>query len=173
MKNLSIQLLAILTVLLSFSSCDKEKAVDDLLGNNNEYMIKLNGEVYEEGESLLCGISQDVTHEEAMVAGVSPTITIAFEVKNYKAGEVLEVGLEEELNFRAVAAGVLILNADTDSEEFITYVAKSGTATLVSKKRMEFDLNCYSLMDVNDDGSIIDGATMYHISGYVTENNPQ
>jgi hypothetical protein len=172
MKKLTIPFFAIIAVVLTFSSCkkDSDSILDELQGN--EYLIKVNGEVYEEGQNLFAGIAPDLTDENAMQAGLGVTMSLYFSRDKYMAGEVLEVGLEENTNTSAVASGTLVFNKDTDNEEIVWYVALSGTATIVSKERIEFNLNCYSLDDIADNGGPAQGATPIIITGYVTENSP-
>ncbi len=173
MKNLTFQIIAIVVVLLSLSSCGKEEdVVDDFFGNN-EYQIKVDGNVFDEGKSMFAGISEDVSNDNSMVAGLAVTLSILFEKKHYNKGEVLIAGPLDDSNTTAFVSGMLVKNPDTDNEEMIYYVAESGTVKIVNKKKIEFNVTCYNLFDFTDEGAIVAGAVPFVVSGFVNENNPQ
>ena len=168
MKNLVLSTFILMAVALTFSSCDKDDnpIIDTLQGD--EYLIKIDGEVYEEGKSLFAGIVPHLTHEEAMQAGITPILTILFEKSNYVAGKKLAVSLLASDNVEVTATGILTYNKNTANEDTFFYTAKSGTITIVSKKRIEFKLTCYRLADIDKPG-----ATPFIMTGYVTESNPK
>lgn len=174
MKNTTTFLTVLIAFLtLTFTSCGGSDEIipDNLKGN--KYQIKVDGKVYDEGQNLFAGITTDLTDENTIQAGLATTLAILFERSNYVAGKKLMVGLENTPNVSAYATGVLTLNKDTANQDIFSYVALSGTTTIISKNRIEFELTCYRLSDLNIDAVPVSGATPFIISGYVTENNPK
>lgn len=173
MKKLITQILTLSIVLYSLTSCDKENGLinNDILGNN-EYQIKLDNSVYDEGENIFAGIVYDLTDENYITAGFATTLSITFHINNYNAGEVIAIDFISDSDSIAIATGVLVLNPDTLNEDVFMYFAHSGSVTIVSKKKVEFDLSCYRFSDLTLEGAIIEGAVPFKLSGYITENNP-
>lgn len=172
MKTLSIKLCAIITITLSMLSCNVDDVADEI-SFGNEYQLKIGDEIYEETSSILASIyCQDET-EGTMIASINTTLSIAFEREDYIPGKILNVGYDEDdANIQAAAGGSFIRNLNTENEEFIMYIAMSGTATIVSKKRIEFNFICCDFTDLNMDGSISEEGETFTVSGYVTEETP-
>lgn len=172
MKTRLIKLLSIITIACAFSACSEE-SVTDKLSVGNEYQIKINGEIYEEGSSLFAGIVYDEESEGTMIALTNSTLGITFDYANYQAGKTLKVGLEDTPDITAVAVGLFVNDANTEDEEIVIYAALSGTVTIVSKKRIEFNLNCCNTFDITYEGTLAEGAESIVISGFITEKSPQ
>ncbi len=174
MKHSILTISILMALSLMFASCgkDSDNALDELKGN--AFQIKVNGEVYEEGRNLFAGIATYLGDEEAMQAGYGTTLGIVFAKADYVAGKPLTVGLAEMSGVNALATGVLVMNKDTEDEDLFSFTAVGGTAKIVSKKRIEFNLICYRLTDLDYDDELnytgpVPGAKKYVVSGYVTE----
>lgn len=173
-KSISI-IIALLTSILFFSCGEDDPIIEDILGN--KYKIVVNGNVYDEGQNIFAGITTFLDDEDGMQAGLTTTLAIVFDKSNYTSNKVLNVNINPNVSTDAAATGVLVLNKDQEDEEICMYVAVAGTVHILSKNKIEFDLTCYALEDIGYDDELnysgpVDGAKVYHITGYIEENNP-
>lgn len=172
MKRLTVQAVAIVTLLFAVSACGSDDVTDVLGLDGNEYLIKMDGVVIEEGESPLSGIVVSVLddNEHILQASVYPTLIIEFDISDYEKGNILNISMDDD-DPEAVGMGVIVLNSGTADEDMFLYVALSGTLKIVSKKRVEFNMTCYKLSDLDDEG-VIPGSVPFVLTGYITENSP-
>lgn len=175
MKKVTIQILAVLVIAITMVSCGKDDVpiAKDFLGN--EYLIKVNGETYDEGTNIFAGIVEDLTEENVMQAGFGAALAIYFDKQNYVADKNLTVGLEETPGTEAYATGMLTMNENTG--DILSYVAVEGSVKIESKNKLTFNLTCYEISDLGYDDELnytgpVQGAKQYIISGFVTENSP-